>query len=179
VEVPAVPTKGDENMIENTSPKPERRNGRPSKYTAPVIRRILKSVERGLPFAHVIAKCGCSYQSFLNYRRDHPRFEEALQRAVAKGIDKRLAVVEDCLSNSDPNVRLRSAIWYLEHCPGASEHFSSRTRVEAIAAIDTGFAIPTNLLEEIAAARARRNGQLGNGGPPAVKDKVVEVEETT
>jgi hypothetical protein len=76
---------------------------------------------------HAANGAGVSYQSLLNYRRDHPDFEEAIARATAKGIEARLKVVHDALSSPDEAIRLRAACWYLEHT--APEHFA-RNRVE-------------------------------------------------
>jgi hypothetical protein len=103
--------------------------GRPRKFTAGVVKRILRCASRGVPFGHAVKACGLSYQSFLNYRRDHPRFEEALARAVSKGIDRRLRILEELMESGDPAIRVRIITWFLEHAPGAAEHYS-RSRVE-------------------------------------------------
>jgi hypothetical protein len=108
-------------------PLVRRKPGRPSKLTRATRRRILSSISRGVPFVHAANGAGISYQTFLNYRRDRPDFEEAIAGAVAKGIEARLKVVHDALSSPDEAVRLRAACWYLEHT--APEHFA-RNRVE-------------------------------------------------
>ena len=78
---------------------------------------------------HAVTACGLSYQAFLNYRKAYPKVDELLRRAVSRGINQRLAVVEECMRSSDLAIRLRSSIWWLEHAPGAAEHYS-KTRLE-------------------------------------------------
>jgi hypothetical protein len=117
-------------VIEPNPMRPERqRGGRPSKLTAQVLRKILRGIGRGMPMTHAVTACGLTYQSFLNYRRSHPKVDEILKRAVSRGINQRLAVIEECMKSGDLAIRLRSSIWWLEHAPGAAEHYS-KTRLE-------------------------------------------------
>ena len=103
------------------------RIGRPTKFKPELAKRILRSVERGTPATHVARAAGLSYQSLLNYQRLHPHFADAMSRAISRGIEKRLEVIERATRSKDEGIRLRAACWFLEHTQPA--HFA-RNRIE-------------------------------------------------
>ena len=107
------------------------KGGRPSKFTPATRRKILKLVGRGMPLTHAANVAGVSYQTFLNYRRDRPGFDEAIGNAIAKGIEARLKVIERATKSPDESIRLRSACWFLEH---TAPEFFARNRVEVTGA---------------------------------------------
>ncbi|HEV2210214.1 MAG TPA: hypothetical protein VG167_15660 [Verrucomicrobiae bacterium] len=84
--------------------------GRPTKFTPANIRRMLKCAKRGLPLTLVAQAAGISFQTLLNYRKANPRFEDALQRSIAKGTDERLKKIEEASATD-----WRAASWLLEH----------------------------------------------------------------
>ena len=103
-----------------------KKQGRPSLFQPATIRKILRSAERGLPLVHCAASAGITYMTLTKYRAEHTEFADALSKAVSKGVEARLKVVEDALTSPDENIRLRSAFWFLEHtCP-----YFSRQRIE-------------------------------------------------
>jgi hypothetical protein len=83
-----------------------------------------------MPLCHAARAAGVSFQSLSTYRSVHPEFAAQLEQAASKGIGKRLKVVEDALSSSDENVRLKSAFWFLEH---AAPEFFAKNRIELTA----------------------------------------------
>lgn len=85
--------------------------GRPGKFTPKVLRRVLRHARRGLPLTLICKAIGVSTQGLINYRREHPRFEAALQRSIALGMDLRLRKIEQAAQKQD----WRAAAWMLEH----------------------------------------------------------------
>jgi len=106
-----------------------KRIGRPSKLTPQTVKRILRSVGRGLPLVHAANAAGMSFQTLCTHRSKNPQFADALARAISKGIERRLRKIEDASNAGD----WRASAWALEHCPGASEHFA-RNRIEVTGA---------------------------------------------
>jgi len=118
-------------MTEIAQLRARKKIGRPSKFTPVISRRVLRSVERGTPLTHAAHGAGVSYPTFLAYKKSHPKFAEAVLRAVARGMDRRLKIIEEALSSKDESVRLRASCWYLEHVH--PEHFA-RNRIEVTGA---------------------------------------------
>ncbi len=106
------------------------KRGRPSKFTPATRRKILASVRQGLPLSHCCVAAAITPNSLASYRDASPPFDAALQRAAAKGIERRLSVVTKCLKSKDENTRFRAATWLLTHCPGSAEIFSEASRVK-------------------------------------------------
>ena len=99
--------------------------GRPSKFTEQTRARLIELVARGVPFTHAVAAVGISFQSFCNYRDQHPDFDADVQQAVALAIEKKLMVIEKAAELGD----VRAACWYLERVH--PNHFG-RTRLEFV-----------------------------------------------
>lgn len=118
--------------MSNTLPV-KRKMGRPTIWVPDMIERVLGAAARGLPMRHIAAACGFSTNSFLEYRKNHPEFEERLQKAISRGIDSRLRTVLECAESADEAIRLRAATWWLEHSPQCAPLFS-RSRVEVTGA---------------------------------------------
>ena len=107
---------------------PEKHSGgRPTKFTAPTLRRILRSAKRGLPLSLIAKGVGVTTQGLINFRKDNPRFELSLQRAIVRGVDARLRKIEQASEGAD----WRAAAWLLEHCQ--PEHFA-KNRLEVTGA---------------------------------------------
>jgi|GEM_PF-1871918 len=108
--------------MSETTP-PEKRLGRPTKFTPETRVRLVELVARGLPFSHACHAAGVSFQSFSTYRDQHPDFREEIERAVAVAIEKRLKIIERAADAGDVN----SAKWLLEHL---HPQFYARNRIE-------------------------------------------------
>ena len=91
---------------------------------------VCRLVADGLPFGFSASVAGISPSGLCAWRNADAAFEAAIQKAVALGIEKRLAVVKDCLQSQDEGVRLRSATWWLCHTPEAARYFSESSRLE-------------------------------------------------
>lgn len=93
---------------------------------------------------------GIAFQSLCSYRSAHKEFAASLELAIARGVEKRMAIIVKAADAGD----VSSARWWLEHV--LPQHFSrSRVEVEAIGTLEHSFAIPSQVLSEIADARAR------------------------
>lgn len=101
--------------------------GGPTKFRPPTLKRILSCARRGMPLSLCAAAVGVSAQGLRNYRTTNPKFEEALQRAIARGVDARLRKIEQASSEAD----WRAAAWLLEHCQ--PQHFA-KNRLEVTGA---------------------------------------------
>jgi hypothetical protein len=106
--------------ITSTITKRTTKLGRPTSFNAQTRRRLLRCIAIGVPLSHCPAACGVSLSGFHGY---HPRFEEAIQRAIAKAIEKHLRLIITAAENGDS----ACSRWYLERCH--PEHFS-RNRLE-------------------------------------------------
>jgi len=102
---------------------PRRSPGRPTKFTPPVVKRILRCLQRGMPMTLTADAVGVSYQALSDYRKRNARFAAALARAIARGADARLRKIEAASAAGD----WRAAAWLLEHCQ--PEHFA-KNRIE-------------------------------------------------
>jgi hypothetical protein len=133
-------------MVPATRPRP----GRPTKFTPQTVQRVLDCVERGVPLALAATAAGIASQSLYTYRNTHKDFAAALEAAIARGVEKRLAIIVKAADSGD----VSSARWWLEHV--LPQHFSrTRVEVEAIGTLEHSFAIPPQVLTEIADARTR------------------------
>ena len=117
------------------------KTGRPTKFKPELVRRILRSVGRGIPISHAARAAGISHQSLINYRRQNPRFEDAMATAISRGIEDRLRVVERATRSTDEAVRLRAATWWLSHSPHSAPFFSESSRVELSGELDGRVAV--------------------------------------
>jgi hypothetical protein len=145
----------------------KKKRGRPSKYNAAMRAQVLRSVKRGMPLVMAANAAAISYQTLCTYRTQHPQFAVALERAIAKGVEKRLEKIEAASDAGD----WRASAWMLEHCQ--PEHFAkTRIQVEAIGQFDHAFVIPRETLDQIAEARAKheRESLNGNGSPAALPE---------
>jgi hypothetical protein len=103
------------------------RAGRPSKFTPATIKRILRCLYRGMPLRLAAQAASISTQGLINHRRANPRFEDAVQKAIARGVEVRLKKIEQASDAGD----WRAAAWLLEHCQ--PQHFA-RNRLEVTGA---------------------------------------------
>jgi hypothetical protein len=127
------------------------RLGRRSVQTPERAKVICEALARGLPYGHACAVAGISFQTFSVWRNRDTKFRQQIDEAIARGVEKRLKIIEDAA-----RTEWRAAAWLLEHCQ--PEHFSkSRIQVEAVGAVEHTFVIPQQTLNDIAEARARRD----------------------
>jgi hypothetical protein len=96
--------------------------GAPSKRTEQRAAMVCKCVAKGLPFNQAAAIAGISSAHLCAWRSAVPSFEERIQRAIARGVKRRLDKIE-AASRGD----WRAAAWLLEHCQ--PEYFS-KSRIE-------------------------------------------------
>ena len=127
-----------ENTLTTAKPK---KLGRPWKFTPTTRRRLLAVIAKGVPLTYAPGACGVSRSAFFDYRSSHPKFEEAVQRAIGRAIEKNLDRILTAAKNGD----VSSAKWYLEKCHAK---FFSRQAVELsgpdgepLAAADDGVAV--------------------------------------
>jgi hypothetical protein len=106
-----------------TTTKPGKPRGRPWKFTPATRRRLIAVVAKGVPLTYAAGACGVSRSAFFEFRSSHPRFEEAVQRAIGRAIEKNLDRILTAAKNGD----ISSAKWYLEKC---HSKFFSRQSVE-------------------------------------------------
>lgn len=85
---------------------------KPTKLTPQNRRRLLKCLALGTPIGHAASACGINYHWLCAYRSRNPHFESAIQRAIAKAIESRLAIIKRAADQGE----IRAAIWYLEKC---------------------------------------------------------------
>ena len=130
--------------------------GRPSKFSQAICRRICKAVEEGTPFKFAAAIGGISYETFCQWRKRFPEFSDAIEKAVAAGVQARLRLV--LASAEEGNVK--AATWWLEHV--LPEHFS-RSSVDLNHRIEGdvrhSHAISPETLAAIAEVRARHENK--------------------
>src|ERR1041384_6545081 len=68
--------------------------GRPTKRTPAVVRKICRGIAGGVPMQYAAARAGLGSETFPAWRREFPDFDQAVQQAIAKGIDRRLAQIK-------------------------------------------------------------------------------------
>jgi ABC-type molybdenum transport system ATPase subunit/photorepair protein PhrA len=125
------------------------KRGRPTKYTAEMVKAICQAVADGLPFKLAAAVGGISHETFCQWQHRFPEFSEAIQTAVASGVQARLKIIRTAAEKGD----VKAAQWWLEHV--LPEHFArNRVEVKHEGSVEHQFAIPSGLLNEIARARA-------------------------
>ena len=132
----------------------EKKNGRPTVRTEKNEEIICDAIARGTPYRMACSIAHINYQTFLNWRRDDPAFQEKLDAAIARGVQSRLDVIERAMLSTDENIRVRVATWWLEHVL-PSDFSRSRIEVEAVGTLEHSFVIPQQTLNDIAEARAR------------------------
>ena len=135
-------------MRSNSTIKPRRKHGRPSKYTPKAVKAICTGIADGLPFKYASALGGISHETLCQWQRRFPEFAESMQAATAKGVAARLRIITKAAQTD-----YRAACWWLEHV--FPEHFArNRVEVKHEGSVEHQFAIPPALLDEIASARA-------------------------
>ena len=117
--------------------KRRRRPGQPSKRTPRTARLICKLVSDGLPIGKAASVAGLSNSWLCQWRNEDPAFEAQIQQAIAKGIQRRLAVVMSSMESQDESIALRSATWWLTHTPESAKYFSEASRLE-LSGVDGG-----------------------------------------
>lgn len=128
--------------------KPKRGSGRPTKYTPEAVNTICGAVADGTPFRYAAALGGISHETFCQWQRRYPEFADAIQEALAKGIQKRLKLIETASEEGD----VKAAQWWLEHV--LPEHFAkTRIQLEHTGTMQHSFVIPQEVLNQIAEAR--------------------------
>ena len=101
--------------------------GRKSKFNDQVVEKICTGISAGLPQQYAAALAGISHDTFHVWQRKYPKFRQAVETALSRGLAFRLKIIQDGASSKDENVRLRAATWWLEHV--FPQHFA-RNRIE-------------------------------------------------
>jgi len=102
-------------MMNSTTASPlttPAKRGRPYKFDAKTRRRLVAVIAKGVPLTYAPGACGVSRSAFFEYRNTHPRFEESVQRAIGRAIEKKLNLILAAAENGDANC----AKWWLEKC---------------------------------------------------------------
>jgi hypothetical protein len=131
--------------------QPRGKPGRPTVQTAARAKIIYDSVARGIPYNHACAIAGISVQTFCDWRKRSPVFQQRLDEAIARGVESRLKKIEQASDAGD----WRASAWLLEHTEPSGQFCKSRVQVEAVGQFDHAFVIPQKTLDEIAEARER------------------------
>jgi hypothetical protein len=113
-----------------------KKTGAPTKFTPRLVKQILRAVGKGVPTSHAARAAGVSFQTVLNFQKQHPKFADSMEKAISKGIVERLNIVERAMKSVDENVALRAAIWHLSHSPHSAQFFSENRRVEFSGELD-------------------------------------------
>ena len=136
------------------SPPPSKR-GRPSKFSPEVVDVICSAISEGMPFTHAAAIGGITFQTFSEWRKEKPCFSDAIEQAKAEGIQARLQLILSAAEGGDTS----AARWWLEHV--VPEHFA-KNRVDHQHKVEGNlqhsFAVPEEVLNSIAEARRRHDG---------------------
>jgi hypothetical protein len=140
--------------------------GRPSKHSREAVSAILRGLRRGFPVTLACEAGGICVATFNLWRRKHEKFDLQVRKALVTGIQRRFAVIENCLNSKDEGVKLSAAKWMLEHC--SPEHFA-RQRMEL-----TG-ADGAPLSGAVAIYLPRKDGDT-NGSPVITMGPAKEIE---
>jgi hypothetical protein len=76
-----------------------------------------------LPYVHACAIAGICDQVWRNWKRDDPAFRARVDRAIARGVERRLKKIDRASNAGD----WRASAWLLEHTQ--PQHFA-RNRIE-------------------------------------------------
>jgi hypothetical protein len=91
--------------------KPRRRKGgRRSVMTRRNSNKICRFIAAGMPLQHAAAASGIGKSTFHLWQQKHPAFAEAVEKARAKGLATRLAVITVAAKTD-----WHAAAWYCEH----------------------------------------------------------------
>jgi hypothetical protein len=131
------------------SARPPHPGGARTKRTPETAEVICRAVAKGMPFNYACHIAGICLSSFHAWRNADPGFREQIEAAIARGIEKRLAIIEEMAATD-----WRCCAWWLEHC---QPQFFAKTRVEL-----TG-ADGSPLIGAIAVYLPAKQG--GNGSP--------------
>jgi hypothetical protein len=85
----------------SAAPVAKRRAGRPVRWTPATIRRLLRTIGRGVPFRHACAALGVSISRFCELRNEDPAFHAKVDSAVSRAVDKRLRVIQNAANGGD------------------------------------------------------------------------------
>ena len=133
------------------SPLMVARTGRKTKRTPFVERKICRAIADGLPFGLAAAHGGIKGVTLNMWRRKFPQFNEAIEQAIASGINRRLKQIRRAGDEGD----WKASAWWLEHV--VPEHYAkSRIELAHIGQVEHTFTIPLKILDEIAAVRKQQ-----------------------
>ena len=99
--------------------------GRPSKYSRTMLKRICALVARGLNYNQVADAVGIHRDTLNHWQRDFPGFSDALRKAKAMGIARRLERVEKAARKD-----WRADAWWLERV--LPRQFGRRERLDVV-----------------------------------------------
>jgi len=130
-----------------TEPVKRGKPGRKTKRTRQTTATLTNAIRAGLPFKLACAKAGIATETFFGWRRRFDDFDQLIEKAVADGINSRLAIIEQA-GQTD----WRAVGWLLEHCH--PEFFAkSRLEVAHVGAMEHRFIVDRETLDAIAEAR--------------------------
>jgi len=123
------------------------KRGRKTKRTRQTTATLTTAIRAGLPFKLACAKAGIATETFFGWRRRFDDFDQLIEKAVADGINSRLAAIEEA-GQTD----WKAVAWLLEHCH--PEFFAkSRLEVAHVGAMEHRFIVDRETLDAIAEAR--------------------------
>ncbi len=85
--------------------------------------RLVRLIAKGVPITHACAALRISYSWLCKYRTANPGFQEQIDEAVGRAIEKHISLIVHAAEHGDT----ASSRWFLERCH--PQHFA-RTRVE-------------------------------------------------
>lgn len=112
-----------------------RRNGRPTKYSRAVVKKICGMISRGLNYSQAAEAVGIHRDTFNDWANTKLDFSDALKKAKAQGIDRRLKRIEHAAEKGN----WQADAWWLERV--CRDQFG-RTKIELAGADGKPLATP-------------------------------------
>jgi hypothetical protein len=116
--------------------QPSPRRGRRTKYTPEVVKLICQMISRGLNYCQAADAAGIHRDTLHEWERQKPAFSDALKRAKASGVDRRLKRIERAAAKG----AWQADAWWLERNHPETWGRKSRETAEEQAAAEAAAA---------------------------------------
>ncbi len=122
----------DTNSQEPPAKPPSARRGRRTKFTPEVVKLICQMIARGLNYCQAADAAGIHRDTLHEWERRKPVFSDALKRAKASGVDRRLKRIEKAAAKG----AWQADAWWLERNHPETWGRKSREAAEEQAAVE-------------------------------------------